>query len=202
MVWVHVRRIIILYFQLSNTSAKIRSISEQVALKLNSDCQCRINSAYITATQFACDPQENAHVVYKARLSRTPDVSIEDLILLLQDWVTSGSASVTIDHIQLNVEASCSVMINSLDDPICPLPVTTSGLPSTPAVSAEESGGINLSVYIIATLSVVVFAVILIVVVICAFFILQNRKSSKKYNLRSVSCPMANYLLHQCQHKF
>ena len=164
---------------------KIQSLSQQITLMLSRDCQCLIGAEYITAAQLSCDPQEITHVIYKARLSSTPDVSSADLISLLQEQVTSESTSVTLEHIQLSVDASCTVMINSLNDPICPLLTTTPEVQNTPTVDAEESSS-NLTVYIIATLAVVAFTMILIVVSIIASFIIYQRKSSKRYNLRLV----------------
>lgn len=172
------------FFQLSDTRDKIESTSQQVASKLNRDCQCMLSAAYITAAQLSCDPKATTHVIYRARLSSTPDTSSTDLVRLLQEWVTSGRASVTLEFVQLTLEPSCIVRIESLSDPICPAPTTTSEVPGTSTVVAVESTS-NLTVYIIATLAVVAFAMILIVVVICAFMIYQRRFSGR-YNTRSV----------------
>lgn len=167
--------------QLRDTLEKIQSTSQQIASKLKRDCQCVIESAYITAAQFSCD-QETTHVIYRARISSTPDVSNVDLLGLLQEWVTSGSASVTLDHIHLDVDASCTVIIDSLSDPLCPFSATTPELLNPATVAVEESSD-NLILYV--TPAVVLFAMIVIVVFICAFMIYQRRFSS--YNLRLVN---------------
>lgn len=120
-----------------------------------------IDAAYITSAQLSCDPQETKHVIFRARLSRTPDVSNTQFVAILQEWVTSGSASVTLEHIRLDLDASCNVIINSLNDQICPVPANTPELFNTPTVFAEESGSDS-------TIIIAILAVVLVVLLVFA----------------------------------
>lgn len=142
-----------------------------------------IDATYITAAQLSCDPQGTTHVIYRARLSSIPRGSSTDLISLLQEWVTTGTASVTLEYIQLNLDPACSVAIDSFNDPFCPTSAITLEQPNTPTVAVVESSTL---VYIIAALAALLAVVILIVVVCtCAYFIYRS-KLSRKFNLRSV----------------
>lgn len=152
---------------------KIQSTSEQITSKLKHECQCMLDATYITAAQLSCDPEETSHIIFRARLSSTPDASNAELSSILENWVTSGAASVTLEHIQLNLDPSCAVVINALNDPICPVPITTEP-PNTnqPSISAAREISSNLYIYIG---SVVGFAVVVFIVVICAFVIYHRR---------------------------
>lgn len=168
--------------QLSETPEKLQMMSQHIALKLNGDCQCMISAAYITAAQLSCDPQETTSVIYRARLSSTPAVSNRALINLLQDWVDSGSASVTLEFIALNLDATCSVAISSLNDPICPAPSTVTEQHTSPT---GDTGQSSQTITIIVT---VTLAVILAVVVsICGFYLYSSKFwRSRKFKPRSV----------------
>ena len=156
-------------------------MTQQITSRINRDCQCMLNAAYITEFRFSCDPQEGGHVIYRAQLSSTPSVSSTDLIRLLQEWVTSGSASVTLDFIQLYMDPTCSVMINLLDDPICPAAATT----STPPIITKEST----SNYLLPILIVVIILIVVMLISCTAIIILilRNKNSTKHHpRLRSV----------------
>ena len=166
-----------------DTLEKIQSNSQQIASRLSRVCdQCMIDSSYITAAAFSCDPQETSHVIYRARLSSTRDVSSADMIALLQEWVSSGSALVTLDHIQLNLDPTCSVMIVSLSDPICPVPVTTPGTSDTETatIGVEESSSVDIMTYLIVAVLAVLVA--LVVVFVAGIIIFMRRRSSSRYN--------------------
>ena len=166
------------FMQQIDTLGKIQSTSQQIASRLSRVCdQCMIDSTYITAAAFSCDPQETTHVIYRARLSSTRDVSSTDMITLLQEWVSSGNALVTLDHIQLNLDPTCSVMIVSLSDPICPVPVTTPDT-GTATIGVGESDSNNLLTPVIFAILVVLVA---LVVVFLAAIIFMRRRSLRWY---------------------
>ena len=160
---------------------KINSTSEQIASKLSRYCQCAISAAYITAAQLSCDPQQRTHVIYRARLSSTSDVSIGDLTNFLQEWVTGGSAAVTLEYVQLNLDAACVVTIDSFDDPICPsAPTTLSQTPTIPSVVKAEISSTNIIIAVVVSVAV---GVIVIVACIIAVMLYQNNFSGKKKRL-------------------
>ena len=160
---------------------KINSTSELIVSKLSHYCQCAISAAYITAAQLSCDPQQRTHVIYRARLSSTSDVSIGNFTNFLREWVTTGSASVTLEYVQLNLDATCVVTIDSFDDPICPsAPTTLSQTPTIPAVVKAEISTTNT---IIAVAVSVAVGVIVVVACIIAVIFYQNHFSGGKKRL-------------------
>lgn len=154
-------------------------MTQEIASRINRDCQCMLDAAYITEYRFSCDPQEGGHVIYRAQLSSTPSTNSTDLIRLLQQWVTSGSASVTLDRI---LDPTCSVMINSFDDPICPAAATPKP-PSTPPIVIEPTS--NLLVPILIVVIVLLVSCIFVVTTVRLVQCYRN-KFSRKYHIRSV----------------
>lgn len=104
---------------------------------------------------------------------------------LVHKWIISGSASLTIEHVELVVDSTCNVLINSFRDHICsPAPVVTF---STPTATVED---VSAASSIIGTLiGTVLVAVIVILVVICALHIFKNRRQLNKYIPRLVLQP-------------
>ena len=147
---------------------------------MNQDCQCAFDAAYITSALLTCDPQGTPHAIFRARLSSFARVNSEDLILLLEDWVSTGSASIVLEFIQLNLDPACSVMIDSFDDPVCISPAVTLDQPNTPTVGVVESSTTML--YTITGLGAALgVGVILAIacVVVCLVY-------CKRINLRSI----------------
>lgn len=156
---------------------KIQSTSEQIVSQLKHQCQCMLDTTYITAAQFSCDPQETSSIIYRARLSSTLDTSNTELSSFLENWVTSGAASVTLEHIQLDLRPSCATIISNLNDPICPLPSTTGTPPNTQIADvARETSTFNLYIFIGAGLA---FIFVMLIAVICAFVIYHRRFTSR-----------------------
>ena len=170
--------------QHTNGFEKIQSISEQVATIINRECHCQITAAYITSAKLSCDPQETTDVIFRARLSSTPKVSDTNMINFLHNWIMSGIASLTIQHVDLDVDSACDILIDSFSDPVCskapPITFTTSG----PVVSiASASGESNIIGALVGTILV---AIVIIVVVILALHIFKHRKQLKQYIPRLV----------------
>lgn len=174
-----------LRIQLSATLEKIQTISEQISSRLNRDCQCSFSAAYVTAAQLSCDPQENTDVIFRARLSSTSEVSSADFIILLQEWVTSGRAAIAVEHIQLDVDPMCDVLLQSFSDSICSSIIVTSEVPTTPVVDTEKSSS-TLSI-VGPIVGAIVGGVILILVVIFAIQIFNHHcRRLGQYEFRSV----------------
>ena len=166
--------------QLSDTLDKIQIISEQVASRLNQDCQCSLSAAYVTAAQLSCDPQEERDVIFRARISSTSEVSSTDFIIILQEWIRSGRALVAVEHVQLNVDAMCEVLLQSFSDPICSSSIVTSETPTTvPGVDIEKSSS-TLSI-VVPIVGAIAGGVVLILVVIIAIQIFNHCQRSRKY---------------------
>ncbi len=147
----------------------------EMTAKLTSDCRCTLSSDYFTDGSFSCDSKEETHAIYRAKLSSTDATSSSKFIEILQGWVTSGRASLTLDNLQLYLDQSCEVEINSFNDPLCSYegPSTKPPDKETAGLMASDSG--NNTIVIVAVI-VGVFALlfVLVIVVVCALFMFQR----------------------------
>ena len=144
----------------------------ELSTKLMDDCQCTFSSNYITEGYFSCDSKEITHVIYRAKISSTSYTDSETLIDLIQNWVSSGTASLTLNQLQLYMDPLCVVLINSFSDPLCSFePLTTEkSTKGTDEIKVSNSTG-SINTYIIIILVVVAIAMILLVAIIIAFFL-------------------------------
>ena len=119
---------------------------------------------------FTCFPTYHTRVTYRARIEGTSEIESIHLVSLLEEWVTSGEARITVAEIQMNVDPKCLVVIPShtAKEECEALNPTTSGKPSSTVTppSAENSpaaiiGGVVAISLIIAT-SIAVLAVVIV----------------------------------------
>ena len=128
--------------------------------------------------------------------------SAPGLVSLIESWVASGTASITILSSRLHLDKDCSTPLDTLNDPDCPLEVeiatTTTAAPMTTAlkmtttkpedkdkgpsvkpapivagsVRAGEIGG-----FLVGAIIVILLAVLILVIIVIA---VRKSKSSKK----------------------
>jgi len=69
-------------------------------------CQCGFTSEDLTEGEFQClsDPEE---VTYRARLSSTTRASSSDIIADIEEWVTSGEASLVVQGVRRPLDSTC-----------------------------------------------------------------------------------------------
>lgn len=172
-------------FQRANTLVKIQTISEKIVSTLRGGCQCSITAAYVTVPQLSCDPKELGDVIFRARVSRTTDISIANLVSILQEWVTSGTASVVVEALSFDVDAACKVVIQSVDDPICSASVVTSEI-STAATLRVSEGEPSTSIQNIVwpIVGAIAGGVVLILIVIIGIQIFNQCRRTRKYEFR------------------
>ena len=153
--------------------------------------------------QFFCDSKVTTDVIFRARLSSTSQVSDTDLILILREWVVSGTAFVVVDNAQLHVDANCEVLLLSYTDPICPASgarVTT----DTPTTAKDGVGGTagtnsgtSTSSILWPIVGTVAGGVVIILVVLIAIQICNRRGKAKRYNRytfsRSLGCDLDHF---------
>ena len=120
---------------------------------------------------FTCFPTYHTRVTYRARIEGTSETESTHLVSLLEEWVTSGEARITVAEIQMNVDPKCLVAIPSLTakEECEALNPTTSGKPSSTMTppSAENSpaaiiGGVVAIIIIslVTSIAVVVFVIV------------------------------------------
>ena len=137
--------------------------------------------------QFFCDSKATTDVIFRARLSSTSQVSDTDLILILREWVVSGTAFVVVNNAQLHVDANCEVLLQSYTDPICPASGAraTTDTPTTAkdgvGGTADTNSGTSTSSILWPIVGTVAGGVVIILVVLIAIQICNRRGKAKKY---------------------
>lgn len=117
---------------------KANTAALEMTSKLVKECQCALSISYFTEGYFSCDSKEISHVIYRAKLSSTVDTSSSKFIELLQGWVSSGTSSLTLDHLQLYLDPSCEVEINSFSDPLCSYEIPTTEVSDRESLTQEK----------------------------------------------------------------
>lgn len=77
-------------------------------------------------------------MIYRAKVTSTPDANSMELVTYLEQWITAGSAGLTISGIRLNLDPSCNVTIESFDAPICSGIPTPNEMPTTTLMHLDQ----------------------------------------------------------------
>ena len=136
--------------QESGTDSKLMTISDAVSVRLQTDCSC---SVAIRNPVFSCaNTADSKAVVFLAELQAEVDVPS-----LLTSWVSSGPV-ITVNSIQLQVDTTCPVVIDSMQAQSC------SVAPPTDVIAAA----VGVSILVV---------VIIIVVIVTALVVLCRKRS-------------------------
>ena len=123
---------------------------------------CRLFNRTVTDEELSCRERAD-QVVFRARIIGNSQYSASGLINLLQSWVMSGTASVSVNSIRYHIDPTCSTALDSLTAPDCAIfgtasaPSTTSlspavSLSSITGISGGEIGGIIIGAVIVVLL--------------------------------------------------
>ena len=168
------------YLQGIATSAKLNDIINGVLQDINQHCRCGVSAERITESAFQCFENSEQQVTFRARLRGTGQASSSQLIAHLQTFVAQADSTIAVQGVRLDVDGSCSIVINSFGDPQCTTaspsvttPMTTSDSTATMTPQSDNTaaiiGGV-VTVVIVVTLAVTV-AIIAIVA-----FVTKSRK--------------------------
>ena len=159
-------------------------IREQLTDALRRMCNCDISPVNIQNDAFGCGNLDHL-ITYRGRMLGTSDYSGIGLVELLQSWIETNEAFITIDTFRMQVDATCTARLDTIDSPDCPLgpnPISTPTVnPTTSetdgteptvvtlsAVRAGEVGGI-----IVGALILLVLLVLMVIIVVV---VLQRKK--------------------------
>lgn len=135
---------------------------------------CGLTTANIKDDEFSCRGDTSNHIVYRAMIVGTEVYSAPHLVSLIQSWVASGIASITVLSTRLHLDKDCNTYLDSFIEPDCPLEfvATSAGIPVTtfamenkePVVDqvnirAGEIGGFIIGVIIIILLAVLILVI-------------------------------------------
>ena len=113
------------YLQGIATSAKLNDITSGVAQNINQLCQCGLRAEGITEQAFQCFENSEQQVTFRARLHGTGQASSSQLIAHLQSFVAQADFTIAVQGLRLDVDSSCSIVINSFGDPQCTITTTS-----------------------------------------------------------------------------
>ena len=118
-----------------------------------------------------CDTQNPTQAVYRAQVFNFGSISSTQIVSWIEEWVLNG-ASVTSGPILVTFDPTCPVLLNSINDEICQLPMTTS--PSTPTKQSTSSLGVIIGSAIAG--GCIVFICVVVIIIIAFYFRLKSKK--------------------------
>ena len=118
-----------------------------------------------------CDAQNPTQAVYRAQVFNFGSISSTQIVSWIEDWVLNG-ASVTSGTVLVTFDPTCPVTLNSFNDEICQLPMTTSTL--TPTKQSTTSLGVIIgSVFAVGC---IVFIFVVVIIIVAFYFRLKLKK--------------------------
>ena len=168
------------YLQGIATSAKLNDIINGVIQDINQQCQCGLSTERITESAFQCFENSVQQVTFRARLRGTGQASSSQLIAHLQTFVAQPDSTIAVQGLRLDVDGSCSIVINSFRDPQCTTaspsvitPMTTSDSMATMTPQSDNTAAIIGGV--VAVVIAMTLAATLAIIAIVAF-VTKSRK--------------------------
>ena len=148
-----------------DTEAKLSDIRTALSNPIRQDCKCSVS---VEQHFFSCLGTEDSEtVVYIAELSYTVIPGVVDVPSLLTSWVDSGPA-IIVNSIQLQVDTTCPVVIDSLEPQSC------STAPADPPA--------DVTVIAVVTCVILLLVVVTIVAaVVVAVAVFRRKRSKYKY---------------------
>lgn len=96
------------------------AVRQKIASVLSTFCACNFSLHLIDDGVFSCRTSHN-FVVYRSKIS---GLFASDMVQYLSEWVEMNP-TLQVDWLLLNIHSSCSVRIDSIDDPDCSIPSNT-----------------------------------------------------------------------------
>ena len=156
---------------------------------INQHCQCGLNAECITEGAFQCFENTNQQVTFRARLCGIAQTNTSLLLAYLETFVAQTDSTIAVQGVRLDVDSSCSVIINSFGDPQCTLTDSTAANPSvttptTTSDSATVAGQSDNTVAIIGGVVavIVVVAVTIIMIALIVAFVTRSHRAKFSVN--------------------
>ncbi len=181
-------------------------INDQINGFLQRRCNCGFSDANIETGFFSCG-QKDHQIIYRAHILGTATYSAIDLVNLLQSWIMTNEAYVSLNNFRMILDRTCPTRLDTLDDPECPTvdvtpaptnaPSSSSEKPGNPttskkdtdgkgdAQSAGQNSGLSGSTLVIVFIGIMIafLLLILIVLIIAVVFwkVNKQQKNTKRY---------------------
>ena len=136
---------------------------------------CGLTVPNIRNDEFSCHGGLTNRIVYRAMIIGTDTYSAPSLVSLIQSWVTSGSASVTVFSTRLRLDMDCAAFLDTFNDPDCPLKIESRQTTTAPKPkenispsSPHHVGASEIVGFLIGSIVIILLAVLLLVIAIIA----------------------------------
>ena len=93
---------------------------------------CGLTIANIRDDEFSCHGGLTNRIVYRAMIIGTETYSAPNLVSLIQSWVASGTASITVFSSRLRFDEDCTASLDTFNEPDCPLTVESQQTTTAP----------------------------------------------------------------------
>ena len=172
------------YLFQNDASNRITAIDPIITQQLiqNSCPKCGLGSKTIDDSRLSCREGYLNNVHYQARIRGTRNYSADGLVSLLDEWVQSGRAYITLYSTRLYLSSQCTTILDSPTASDClrtiqttttSSPVTTNGV--TPTSSKAVFGGPQIGGLIVG---IVIALLLLVLVIVVVLLVLRTFKHS------------------------
>ena len=152
------------HLQISTEDSIKSFIRSAVVDTVIDNCDCGFLDSFIAQEMLLCDTQNPTQAVYRAQVFNFGSISSTQIVSWIENWVLNG-ASVTSGHVLVTFDPTCPVPLNSFNDRICQIPVTTKSTSSAGVIAGSA----------LAVAFIVLICVVLIIIVIL-YFRLKSKK--------------------------
>ena len=106
-----------------NSSDKLLQVRKALTEELAHICPaCNLTVANIKNNEFSCRGGLTKYIIYRARMVGTDVYSALGLVSLMQTWVSTGTASISVrSSSRLHLDASCPTSLDTLRSADCPM---------------------------------------------------------------------------------
>ena len=153
-----------LFLQISTENSIKSFIRSAVVDTIRDYCECGFLDSFITNETLFCDIQNPIQAVYRAQVFNFGSISSTQIVSWIEDWVLNG-ASVTSGLVLVTFDPTCPVPLNSINDGICQIQVTTQSTSSVGVIAGSA----------LAMAFIVLICIVLIIIVIL-YFRLKSKK--------------------------
>ena len=143
---------------------------------INQHCQCGLSAECITEGAFQCFRNSDQQVTFRARLCGTAQTNNSLLLAYLETFVTQTDSTNAMQGVRLDVNSSCSVIINSFGDPQCTLTATT----DSTTMTGQSDNTVAIIGGVVAV--IVVVAVTIIIMALIVAFVTRSHRAKFSVN--------------------
>ena len=166
----------------NNVTNRLLRFRRAIIEELDHMCpSCGLSIVNIKDDEFSCHGLTD-HIIYRAMIIGTDTYSAPNLVSLIQSWVASGSASITIFSSRLRVDKDCTTFLDTFRDPDCPFIVSsepqlvttvtvTASKPMVnvaPSASPHRASAGEIGGFLIGSIIIVLLIVLIAVIVVVA----------------------------------